>query len=303
MINNENYEGYLMRYADGELGAAEAAEVEAFLDMHPDLRDELAEIMSPELHVTPPLVTMPGKERLMHDVAAKAAQSRKKMWMGVAAAITLFVVAAGVVRAFLPQNDGGAVTADADTALITVSDTILPDSLYIRPEKREPLYLAQTTYENEKSFQHENKKDNSPLHTPQSVLRSHQDVYANSVHETTNEEITTEDNENILQRTNIPQTHPKEELLAQTGEVRPTKGARLVGGRVIVVETDRLVDVTPLRDPATTRPDVVRGYIVENSLLATEERKGFVGRTIDRIAATLSRRSQNIDTMLAFSEE
>ena len=74
MINNENYEGYLMRYADGELGAAEAAEVEAFLDMHPDLRDELAEIMSPELHVTPPLVTMPGKERLMHDVAAKTAQ-------------------------------------------------------------------------------------------------------------------------------------------------------------------------------------------------------------------------------------
>jgi len=123
------------------------------------------------------------------------------------------------------------------------------------------------------------------------------------VHETTNEEITTEDNENILQSTNIPQTHPKEELLAQTGEVRPTKGARLVGGRVIVVETDRLVDVTPLRDPATTRPDVVRGYIVENSLLATEERKGFVGRTIDRIAATLSRHSQNIDTMLAFSEE
>ncbi len=40
MITNENYEGYLMRYADGELSAADAAEVEAFLDEHPELREE-----------------------------------------------------------------------------------------------------------------------------------------------------------------------------------------------------------------------------------------------------------------------
>ena len=49
MITNENYEGYLMRYADGELSAADAAAVEAFLDEHPELREELEEITAPSL--------------------------------------------------------------------------------------------------------------------------------------------------------------------------------------------------------------------------------------------------------------
>jgi len=65
-INEENYEGYLMRYADGELDADERAEVEQFLAAHPALRDELDELTDPSLRVTAPEVTMPHKERLLH---------------------------------------------------------------------------------------------------------------------------------------------------------------------------------------------------------------------------------------------
>ena len=39
MITRENYEIYFMEYMDGNLSAREQAEVEAFLLVHPDLRE------------------------------------------------------------------------------------------------------------------------------------------------------------------------------------------------------------------------------------------------------------------------
>ena len=41
MITRENYEIYFMEYMDGNLSAREQAEVEAFLLVHPDLRELL----------------------------------------------------------------------------------------------------------------------------------------------------------------------------------------------------------------------------------------------------------------------
>ena len=41
MITRENYEIYFMDYMDGNLSARERAEVEAFLLVHPDLRELL----------------------------------------------------------------------------------------------------------------------------------------------------------------------------------------------------------------------------------------------------------------------
>ena len=142
MITNENYEGYLMRYADGELSAAEATEVETFLDEHPELREELEEITAPSLCVTAPVATMPDKERLLHKETSIVSILRYKKWMSIAAAIALLVVAAGVVRTLLQQSHRQPVIAHIDTAKTMAADTLLPDSLYARPEKREPVYLA-----------------------------------------------------------------------------------------------------------------------------------------------------------------
>ena len=44
MITRENYEIYFMEYMDGNLSAREQAEVEAFLLVHPDLREVRLEV-------------------------------------------------------------------------------------------------------------------------------------------------------------------------------------------------------------------------------------------------------------------
>ena len=107
MITPENYEGWLMRYADGELTAAERRQVEAFLAEHPDLREELDEVSS--VRVAPLVATMPGKERLLHREPAG-------VWRRVAAAAALLVVA-GTTLFFLNRPaEGEMIAATAPVA-------------------------------------------------------------------------------------------------------------------------------------------------------------------------------------------
>lgn len=107
MITPENYEGWLMRYADGELTAAERRQVEAFLAEHPDLREELDEVSS--VRVTPLVATMPGKERLLRREPAG-------VWRRVAAAAALLVVA-GTTLFFLNRPaEGEMIAATAPVA-------------------------------------------------------------------------------------------------------------------------------------------------------------------------------------------
>lgn len=101
MITMENYEGWLMRYADGELNAAERQEVERFLAAHPDLREELDEVSS--VRVTPLVATMPGKERLLRREPAG-------VWRRVAAAAALLAVA-GTTLFFLNRPAEGEMIA------------------------------------------------------------------------------------------------------------------------------------------------------------------------------------------------
>ena len=107
MITMENYEGWLMRYADGELNAAERQEVEAFLDEHPDLAAELDEVSS--VRVTPLVATMPGKGRLLRREPAG-------VWRRVAAAAALLAVA-GTTLFFLNRPaEGEMIAATAPVA-------------------------------------------------------------------------------------------------------------------------------------------------------------------------------------------
>ncbi len=107
MITMENYEGWLMRYADGELNAAERQEVERFLAAHPDLREELDEVSS--VRVTPLVATMPGKERLLR-------REPTGVWRRVAAAAALLVVA-GTTLFFLNRPaEGEMIAATAPVA-------------------------------------------------------------------------------------------------------------------------------------------------------------------------------------------
>lgn len=130
MITMENYEGWLMRYADGELTAAERQEVERFLAEHPDLREELDEVSS--VRVTPLVATMPGKERLLRREPAG-------VWRRVAAAAALLVVA-GTTLFFLNRPDEGEMIAELPASTDTPASPPAPlpqergvDSISVSP--------------------------------------------------------------------------------------------------------------------------------------------------------------------------
>lgn len=100
MITMENYEGWLMRYADGALTREEREAVEAFLEQHPELREEMEEVAG--VKVTPVVATLPGKERLLKKEREGFA------WWHVAAAVALMALAGTTLLVLnrKPNEDG-----------------------------------------------------------------------------------------------------------------------------------------------------------------------------------------------------
>lgn len=106
MITMENYEGWLMRYADGALTREEREAVEAFLEQHPELREEMEEVAG--VKVTPVVATLPGKERLLKKEREGFA------WWRVAAAVVLMVLAGTTLLVLNRKpNEAGPMVAQA----------------------------------------------------------------------------------------------------------------------------------------------------------------------------------------------
>lgn len=106
MITMENYEGWLMRYADGALTREEREAVEAFLEQHPELREEMEEVAG--VKVTPVVATLPGKERLMKKEREGFA------WWHVAAAVALMALAGTTLLVLNRKpNEAGPMVAQA----------------------------------------------------------------------------------------------------------------------------------------------------------------------------------------------
>ena len=106
MITMENYEGWLMRYADGALTREEREAVEAFLEQHPELREEMEEVA--EVKVTPVVATLPGKERLLKKEREGFA------WWHVAAAVALMALAGTTLLVLNRKpNEAGPMVAQA----------------------------------------------------------------------------------------------------------------------------------------------------------------------------------------------
>lgn len=109
MITMDNYEGWLMRYADDALTAAERQQVEAFLAEHPGLREEVEAVAS--VKVTPVVASMPGKERLLH-------RQPMAVWHRVAAAVALLVVA-GITLLVLHRPEEAPLVAQHTAAPVS----------------------------------------------------------------------------------------------------------------------------------------------------------------------------------------
>lgn len=106
MITMENYEGWLMRYADGALTREEREAVEAFLEQHPELREEMEEVAG--VKVTPVVATLPGKERLLKKEREGFA------WWRVAAAVALMALAGTTLLVLNRKpNEAGPMVAQA----------------------------------------------------------------------------------------------------------------------------------------------------------------------------------------------
>lgn len=94
-ITEENYELYLFQYAEGMLSDNERREVEAFLDSHPDIREEFA-LYDPKLTVAGlPKMKYEGKATLKHNTFA--------LWPVLRYAAAVLLLAA-VVAFFLLRN-------------------------------------------------------------------------------------------------------------------------------------------------------------------------------------------------------
>lgn len=271
MINNENYEGYLMRYADGELNETEVAKVEAYLERHPELREELDEVSSPTLHVAAPAATMPCKERMMHTETAFVPIGRKRAIWSAAAAVALLIIAVAVVRSLSSSDKNGSLTAGLpqydstrQEAIVTAADSIPFDSIYINPTQKPPVFLAGN------SSAPDSEKDVTPINTA-------------IVDTPIAAPIIVVNNESVLIADNAVHTTTR----------------RIVGG-IIIVETDNLVNIEPTHTPSGN-PNAIRGYTIENSQLAMAADKGLVGRAVNVIASIFNRPKDN-DTLLAFNE-
>lgn len=145
MITMENYEGWLMRYADGALTREEREAVEAFLEQHPELREEMEEVAG--VKVTPVVATLPGKESLLKK------EHKSFAWWRVAAAVALMVLAGTTLLVLNREpNEAGLMVAQAQPQPAA------------QPEPQE----ADTTYKTYKPYKpyKTNKPQNPPAETP-----------------------------------------------------------------------------------------------------------------------------------------
>jgi hypothetical protein len=111
MVNKENYEEYMLLYADGELSEAEIKALLAFVDANPELRSELDAYNATSL-VPDTTMVYAHKEELMKSSGGGKTIGLGKWWMYAAAAcVILFAVM--IIR----NNDTN--TADSTSVAIT----------------------------------------------------------------------------------------------------------------------------------------------------------------------------------------
>lgn len=163
MITMENYEGWLMRYADGALGDAERQEVETFLTAHPELADELATVAA--VHVASVLAAMPGKGRLLH-------RNPATLWLRAAAAVVLLFLAGLPLLLLTHQTEPQMVAGAAVPQSVAAEPILSTQPTPLSPTQQTPTSMRSTGSHPTLSS-HEEKpllaEDAEPMPTPKAV--------------------------------------------------------------------------------------------------------------------------------------
>jgi hypothetical protein len=171
MVNMENYEEYMLLYADGELNAAEEKALLAFVEEYPQLKEELklyaaAKVMPDTTQV------FEGKEQLMKEAPAKRTIALDKRWLYTAAAAC---VAMMVFFIFKNNNNettnepvivnNTPVTKPTDQQSVQPADTEEFHSTPVDPisVKQAPKQQPAMVAENKSKKQVNNKQQDQPL--------------------------------------------------------------------------------------------------------------------------------------------
>ena len=126
MIDQQNFEEMLDRYADGTLPAEQAAEVEAFMAAHPELLDD------PDLRVTPPEAAMPDKASLKHNAVVSP------LWRYAAAACMAALIGVGVLL-WLDRPEPAAPTMIAQAEVDEIDSVNGQNGPLVQPSPTKPI--------------------------------------------------------------------------------------------------------------------------------------------------------------------
>lgn len=160
MVNMDNYEEYLVLYADGELGEAELQELLAFISQHPELKAEMDMYAATKL-VPDEAIVYSGKEQLMKNSVEKRTISLRSWWVyGAAAASVILFIAIGFNNRTDEQTTLPIATTHTEEKSI---DTAVYEELHSTPKdpvavetKHEPVkpaYVAKTNVQAKKKLE------------------------------------------------------------------------------------------------------------------------------------------------------
>jgi len=90
MVTLENYEAYIISYVDGELNAAELQELEAFMNLHPELRSEMTAYENTRL-LPDNSVVYTNKETLLKQAPKRSISLSRWRSYGAAAGIIALI--------------------------------------------------------------------------------------------------------------------------------------------------------------------------------------------------------------------
>ncbi len=132
MVNMENYEEYMMMYADGELKEAEIKALMAFVDAYPELRKELEAYTATKL-LSDTTLLYTNKEALLKTPPASGRNIGLRTWWMYAAAAAVLLFAITIIRQNGDAIDSPVIAntqteQPASTQTPVINNTIQKDS-------------------------------------------------------------------------------------------------------------------------------------------------------------------------------
>ena len=131
-LTRHNYEEYFLLYVDGELPGDDRLAVEAFLQEHPDLVEEMDDLSRTVLSPADDVFTV-DKTLLYRPLADEAARviPFSRWRLSVAAAVAIALLATGALWVVRRQNqDGATATAQNASGPAAVKNAVAaPDSV------------------------------------------------------------------------------------------------------------------------------------------------------------------------------